>query len=211
MKSHVLYKTVDNRKTLEQQNILIAKWLDESLAARNKLYEANRKHHLELCDMKWQIKSLEEERSKLQEEKSKLQEQLQIAQILWVFDLLSWYCFSDDNHWNILLSGSLSDHIRLVAAAQVIVDMVDSEEGSSNSKSLVERLQEAPKKIFDVMTATSKNYLTHMIGVVKSYLPQFNLAPIAKGIAPDCSDEKFRDYCKESKVIAEEILKNLTE
>ena len=70
-----------------------------------------------------------------------------------------------------LLSGSPSDHIRLVAAAQVIVDMVDSEEGSSSSKSLVERLEEAPKKVFDVMPATSKNYLTHMIGVVKSYLP----------------------------------------
>ena len=80
LKSHALYKTVDNRKTLEQQNALIAKRLDESLAARNKLYEANRKHHLEVCDMKRQIKSLEEERSKLQEENSKLQEQLQIAQ-----------------------------------------------------------------------------------------------------------------------------------
>ena len=89
------------------------------------------------------------------------------------------------------------------------MDMVDSEEGSSNSKSLVEHLEEAPKKIFGVMAATSKNYLTHMIGVVKSYLPQFNLALIAKGIAPDCSDEKFRDYCKESEVIAEEILRNL--
>ena len=91
------------------------------------------------------------------------------------------------------------------------MDMVDSEEGSSNSKSLVEHLEEAPKKIFDVMTATAKNYLTHMIGVVKSYLPQFNLAPIAKGIAPNCSDEKLRDYCKESEVIAEEILKNMAE
>ena len=91
------------------------------------------------------------------------------------------------------------------------MDMVDFEEGSSSNKSLVERLEEAPKKIFDVMTATSKNYLTHMIGVVKSYLPQFNLAPIAKGIAPNCSDEKFRDYCKESEVIAEEILRNLAE
>ena len=80
LKSHALYKTVDNRKTLEQQNALIAKRLDESLAARNKLYEANRKHHLELCDMKQQIKSLKEERSKLQEEKAKLQEQLQITE-----------------------------------------------------------------------------------------------------------------------------------
>ena len=66
MKSHALYKTVDNRKTLEQQNALIAKRLDESLAAWNKLYEVNRKHHLELCDIKQQIKSLEEEKAKLQ-------------------------------------------------------------------------------------------------------------------------------------------------
>ena len=62
-----------------------------------------------------------------------------------------------------LSSGTPSDHNQLVAAAQVIVDMVDSEEGSSSSKSLVERLEDAPKKFFDVMTATSKNYLTHMI------------------------------------------------
>ena len=91
------------------------------------------------------------------------------------------------------------------------MDMVNSEEGSSNSKSLVERLEEAPRRIFDIMTATSKNYLTHMIGVIKSFVPQFNLAPIAKGIAPDCSNEKFQDYCKKSEVIAEEILKNLAE
>ena len=74
LKSHALYKTVDNRKILEQQNALIAKRLDESFAARNKLYEANRKHHLEVCDMERQIKNLEEEKSKLQEEKLKLQE-----------------------------------------------------------------------------------------------------------------------------------------
>ena len=59
---------------------MIAKRLDESLAAPNKLYEANRQYHLELCDMKRQIKSLEEERSKLQEENSRLQELLQTAQ-----------------------------------------------------------------------------------------------------------------------------------
>ena len=80
LKSQALYKTVDNRKTLEQQNAMIAKRLDESLAAPNKLYEANQQYHLELCDMKWQIKNLEEEKSKLQEENGKLQEQLQIAQ-----------------------------------------------------------------------------------------------------------------------------------
>ena len=68
-----MYQTVDNRKTLAQQNAQIAKHLDESLAARNKLYEANREHTRELYKMKQQIKSLEEE-------KTKLQEQLRIAQ-----------------------------------------------------------------------------------------------------------------------------------
>ena len=91
------------------------------------------------------------------------------------------------------------------------MDVVDSEEESSNNKSLVKHLEEAPQKVFDVMAATFNNYLTHMIGVIKSYLPHFNLASIAKGIAPNCSDEKFRDYCKESEVIAEEILKHMAE
>ena len=50
-----------------------------------------------------------------------------------------------------------------------------------------------------------------MIGIVKSYWPQHNLAPIAKGIAADWSDEEFQSYCKELEVIVEEILKNLAE
>ena len=41
LKSHALYKTIDNRKTLEEQKAMIDKRLDESLTARNKLYEAN--------------------------------------------------------------------------------------------------------------------------------------------------------------------------
>ena len=59
---------------------MITKRLDEALAAWKKLYEANLQHRLEACDMKHQIKNLEEERSKLQEEKSRLQKQLQTAQ-----------------------------------------------------------------------------------------------------------------------------------
>ena len=73
-------KTVEDRKVLEDQRAMIAKRLDESLAARNKLYEANQQHHLEICNMKLQIKNLEEEKSRLQEENSKLQQQVQAAQ-----------------------------------------------------------------------------------------------------------------------------------
>ena len=85
-----------------------------------------------------------------------------------------------------------------MAAAQAIVNMVDSQEGeASSSKSLVKCLEEAPRNIIDFMTATSKNYLSHMLAVVKSYWPQHNLAPVAKGIAADCSDQDFQGYCKD--------------
>ena len=65
--------------------------------------------------------------------------------------------------------GPTSEHERLVAAAQVIVDMVNPQEGASSSKPLVERLEEAPKKILDSLSATTKNYISHLLGIVKSY------------------------------------------
>ena len=108
--------------------------------------------------------------------------------------------------------GPSSEQVRLVAAAQAIVDMFDPQEGeASSSQSLVECLEEAPKKIIDFMTVTSKNYLSNILAVVKSYWPRNNLAPIAKGIVVDCSDQDFQGYCKETEMIAEEILKNLAE
>ena len=80
-----------------------------------------------------------------------------------------------------------------------------------SSKSLVERLEEAPRKIVDYLSTTSKNYLSHMLAIVKSYWPQHNLAPIALGIAADCPDQDFLRYREETELIAEEILKNLVE
>ena len=80
-----------------------------------------------------------------------------------------------------------------------------------SSKSLVERLEEAPRKIVDYLSTTSKNYLSHMLAIVKSYWPQHNLALIALGIAADCPDQDFLRYREETEPIAEEILKNLAE
>ena len=80
-------------------------------------------------------------------------------------------CFQ--NHWSHFPGiGPSSEHERLVAAAQVIVDMVDpQEEGASSSKSFVERMEETPRKILDYLSATTKNYIAHLLGIVKSYWP----------------------------------------
>ena len=58
-----MYHIVDNWNTMAQKNAEIAKRLDEALAVRNKLYEANRQHTREIYQMKQHIKSLEEEKN----------------------------------------------------------------------------------------------------------------------------------------------------
>ena len=45
-----------NWNILAQKNAEIAKRLDQALAARNKLFEANRQHTREIYEMKQQIK-----------------------------------------------------------------------------------------------------------------------------------------------------------
>ena len=52
LKSHALYKTLDNRKLLSQKDAEIAKRIDQALAMRNQLYETNRKHTRETYELK---------------------------------------------------------------------------------------------------------------------------------------------------------------
>ena len=55
----------------------------------------------------------------------------------------------------------------LEAAAQVVVGMVEEEDASN--KTLVERLREAPRRITSFLSNTSKEYLAHALGLVKSF------------------------------------------
>ena len=72
-------------------------------------------------------------------------------------------------------------------------------------------MEETPRKILDYLSTSTKNYIAHLLGIVNSYLPQYNLAPIALGIASDCPDADFLRYREEAEPIAEEIMKNLAE
>jgi len=90
--------------------------------------------------------------------------------------------------------------------------MVDpQEEGTSSTKSLVEHMEEAPKKILDYLSSSTKSYIAHVLGLIKSYWPQAKLAPLASGIAVECSEEDFIRYREEAKPLAEEIIKSLEE
>ena len=95
----------------------------------------------------------------------------------------------------------------LEAAAQVVIGMV-KEEGAG-SKSLLERLREAPHQLSSFFSDTSRDYLGHALGLVKSFLPSANLALIGDGVAVGCSEEKFSEYVAEMKPIADKVISGL--
>ena len=90
------------------------------------------------------------------------------------------------------LSQQLTD---LEAAAKVVVDMVEDEKAAG--KGLLERLREAPQRLGSFFSDTSRDYLAHALGLVKSFVPSANLSLIGDGIAVGCSEERFSEYVTE--------------
>ena len=95
----------------------------------------------------------------------------------------------------------------LEAAAQVVVNMVKDEE--AGGKSLLDRLYEAPKRLNSFFSETSRDYLAHALGLVKSFLPSANLSFIGDGVAIGCSKERFSEYVAEMKPIADKVISSL--
>jgi len=102
------------------------------------------------------------------------------------------------------LSQRLAD---LEVAAKVVVDMVEDE--GAAEKSLLERLHEAPQRLSSFFSETSRDYLAHALGLVKSFLPYVNLSFIGDGVAVGCSEEKFSEYVAEMKPIADKVISGL--
>ena len=95
----------------------------------------------------------------------------------------------------------------LEAAATVVVGMVEEED--AGNKSLVEHLCEAPQWLSSFFSETSRDYLAHALGLVKSFLPSANMALIGDGVAVGCSGEKFSEYVEEMKPIADKVIGGL--
>ena len=73
------------------------------------------------------------------------------------------------------------------AAVQIVIGKVEDEE--AGGKSLLDRLREAPQRLSSFFSNTSRDYLAHALGLVKSFLPFVNFSFIAYGVAVGCSEE----------------------
>ena len=83
------------------------------------------------------------------------------------------------------------------------------EEEGAGDKSLLECLQEAPQWLSIFFSETSREYLSHTLGLVKSFLPSAKFALIGDGVAVGCSEEKFSEFVTEMKPVADKIISGL--
>ena len=85
--------------------------------------------------------------------------------------------------------------------------MVDPpEEGDVQGKTLLEHLQGAPQKIIKYLLDTSHQYVSHVLGLVKSYWSKANLTPLKEGMSVECTEERFANFVKEVKPVADMIV-----
>ena len=95
----------------------------------------------------------------------------------------------------------------LEAAAKVVVDMVEEE--GAGEKNLLEHLREAPQRLSSFFSDTSRDYLAHALGLVKSFLSFANLSLIGDRVVVGCSEEQFSEYVEEMKPIADKVISGL--
>jgi hypothetical protein len=104
--------------------------------------------------------------------------------------------------------GEENEHLK--AAAQQVLDAVEPQGGlATTSATLAERLRGAPQKILSIITETTVEYVSHALGLFKSFWPEAQLGVLAEGKASDCSEEEFLEYRRETEPLAEKIVKSL--
>ena len=74
---------------------------------------------------------------------------------------------------------------------------------------LVGKLQKVPESFERYVSTTTRQYMGHVLRLVKSYWPQTPLDALGKGAKSDCTDEQFNQYLQETSVVANQIVETL--
>ena len=56
---------------------------------------------------------------------------------------------------------------------------------------------------------TTRQYVGHVLGLVRSYWPRNPLDPLGQGAKANCTDEQFNQYLQETSVVADKIVETL--
>ena len=95
-------------------------------------------------------------------------------------------------------------------AAQEIGEAMDIPKGDEDEPlSLEERLRKVPEAFERYVSTITRQYVGHVLGLVKSYWPTTCLDALGKGARADCTDDQFRQYVEETSVVANQTVESL--
>jgi hypothetical protein len=91
--------------------------------------------------------------------------------------------------------------------AQDIAEAMDVPERDEDELlSLAGRLRKVPEAFERYVSTITRQYVGHVLGLVKSYWPSTHLDALGKGAKSDCTDEQFHQYVEETSVVANQIV-----
>jgi len=109
-----------------------------------------------------------------------------------------------------LMQRELEELRDLKDAAQGVVDLVEIPEGNEDVPlTLVGRLRKVPESFERYVSTTTRQYVGHVLGLVKSYWPRTPLDPLGEGAKADCSGDQFGQYLEETSSVADKIVESL--
>ena len=99
----------------------------------------------------------------------------------------------------------------LKVAAQAVVDIVEiPEDNADEPLTLAGKLQKVPQCFMWYVSETTRQYVGHVLGLVKSYWPHTPLDPLGEGAKADCSEDQFDQYLTETSPIADKLVDSLS-
>ena len=87
-------------------------------------------------------------------------------------------------------------------AAQEIAEVMDIPEGNKDEPlSLAGKLCKVPEAFERYVSMTTRQYVGHVLGLVKSYWPTTRLDALGNGAKAECTEEQFSRYLEENAVV----------
>ena len=94
--------------------------------------------------------------------------------------------------------------------AQEIAEVMDIPEGNEGEPlSLAGKLREVLEAFERYVSTTTRQYMGHVLRLVKSYWRTTRLDALGKGAKADCTDEQFSQYLEETSMVANQIVESL--
>ena len=95
-------------------------------------------------------------------------------------------------------------------AAQDVVGLMEIPEGNEDEPlTLAGKLRKVPEGFERFVSATTRQYMGHVLGLVKTYWPRTPLDALGQGAKADYTDEQFNQYLQETSAIADKIVETL--